>query len=136
MTPGYNFRIKVNNKFLVGVTQDDVSITPESKTSVTKEDQGVKRESIQSHATEFTIAGLLEVGDSGSTLLDNDDIIALAYLKGSAASVPIEYVRGSGAKYTGTGTITGYTESTPADPDSDATYRLTIRSYDLALASS
>ena len=70
----------------------------------------------------------------GNTQLDGDDVIALAYLSGSSAVLDIEYIRASGAKYTGTGTITGYTESSPADPDSDTTYSLNILSHDMALA--
>lgn len=135
MTPGYNIRIKVEGKYLVGVTQDDVNITPVSKSSVTKDDAGIKKESIQAHDTEFSIAGLLEVSADGNTQLDGDDVIALAYLEGDSAQLDIEYIRASGAKYTGTGTIQGYSESSPADPDSDTTYSLNILSHDMALAS-
>jgi hypothetical protein len=131
MTEGYNIRIKVNNKYLIGVTSDEVSISPNTKESIVKENQGVKQESIVGHTTTFSISGLIDMTGGGSTMLDNDDILELAALTGASAEVDIDYVRGSGAAYTGTGIITGYTETNPADPEEDPTYGLTIESEDM-----
>ena len=63
--------------------------------------------------------------------LDNDDILELASLTGPSAVVDIDYVRGSGTAYSGTGIITGYTETNPADPEEDPTYGLTVESEDM-----
>jgi hypothetical protein len=131
MTEGYNIRIKVNDKYLIGVTSDEVSISPNTKESIVKENAGVKQESIVGHTTTFSISGLIDMTGGGSTMLDNDDILELAALTGASAEVDIDYVRGSGAAYTGTGIITGYTETNPADPEEDPTYGLTIESEDM-----
>jgi len=135
MTEGYNIRIKVNDKYLIGVTSDEVSISPNTKESIVKENAGVKQESIVGHTTTFSISGLIDMTGGGSTMLDNDDILELAALTGASAEVDIDYVRGSGAAYTGTGIITGYTETNPADPEEDPTYGLTIESEDMEATS-
>ena len=135
MTEGYNIRIKVNDKYLIGVTSDEVSISPNTKESIVKENAGVKQESIVGHTTTFSISGLIDMTGGGSTMLDNDDILELAALTGASAEVDIDYVRGSGTAYTGTGIITGYTETNPADPEEDPTYGLTIESEDMEATS-
>ena len=135
MTEGYNIRIKVNDKYLIGVTSDEVSISPNTKESIVKENAGVKQESIVGHTTTFSISGLIDMTGGGSTMLDNDDILELAALTGASAEVDIDYVRGSGTAYTGTGIITGYTETNPADPEEDPTYGLTIESEDMEASS-
>lgn len=135
MTEGYNIRIKVNDKYLIGVTSDEVSISPNTKESIVKENAGVKQESVVGHTTTFSISGLIDMTGGGSTMLDNDDILELAALTGASAEVDIDYVRGSGTAYTGTGIITGYTETNPADPEEDPTYGLTIESEDMEASS-
>ncbi|MCR4859409.1 MAG: hypothetical protein K5910_01945 [Bacteroidales bacterium] len=135
MTEGYNIRIKVNDKYLIGVTSDEVSISPNTKESVVKENAGVKQESVVGHTTTFSISGLIDMTGGGTTMLDNDDILELAALTGADAEVDIDYVRGSGTAYTGTGIITGYTETNPADPEEDPTYGLTIESEDMEASS-
>lgn len=135
MTEGYNIRIKVNDMYLIGVTSDEVSISPNTKESIVKENAGVKQESIVGHTTTFSISGLIDMTGGGSTMLDNDDILELAALTGASAEVDIDYVRGSGTAYTGTGIITGYTETNPADPEEDPTYGLTIESEDMEASS-
>lgn len=134
MTEGYNIRIKVNDKYLIGVTSDEVNVSPNTKESLVKENAGVKQESITGHNTTFNISGLIDMTGGDNTMLDNDDILDLATKTGAAAVVDIDYVRGSGTAYTGTGIITGYTETHPADPDEDPTYGLTVESEDMATA--
>ena len=131
MTEGYNIRIKVENKYLIGVTSDEVSIAPNTKESIVKENSGVKQESVVSNTTTFNISGLIDMTGGGDAVLDNDDILELATKTGSAAVIDIDYIRGSGQAYSGTGIITGYTETNPADPEEDPTYSLTIESEDL-----
>lgn len=132
MTEGYNIRVKVNNAFLIGVTSDEVSISAKTKESIVKENAGVKQEAIVGHTTTFSISGLIDMTGGSGTMLDNDDILALAALTGDSAVVDIDYIRGSGTAYSGTGIITGYTETNPADPEEDPTYSLTIECEDLA----
>lgn len=133
MTAGYNIRLKVEDKYLIGVTSDEVSVSPNTKTSIVKENQGTKQEAITGHTVTFSVSGLIDNTGGDSTMLDNDDIIALAVLTGDSAVVGIDYIRSNGDEYTGTGVITGYTENTPASPDEDSTYSLTIESNDLEI---
>lgn len=125
---GFNVRLKVNSKAIVAVTQDELSIDAQTKESYTKDDAGVKRTKVTGHDITFTVSALYEEAGSGAlTALDRDDIIALALKEGDNASVPFEYGPSSGAVYTGKAIITGYKETTPADPTQDSTISLTLK---------
>ena len=125
---GFNVRLKVNSKTIVAVTQDELSIDAQTKESYTKDDAGVKKTKVTGHDITFTVSALYEEVGSGSiTALDRDDIIALALKEGDNASVPFEYGPSSGAIYTGKAIITGYKETTPADPTQDSTISLTLK---------
>lgn len=125
---GFNVRLKVNSKAIVAVTQDELSIDAQTKESYTKDDAGVKKTKVTGHDIAFTVSALYEEAGSGApTALDRDDIIALALKEGDNASVPFEYGPSSGAIYTGKAIITGYKETTPADPTQDSTISLTLK---------
>lgn len=125
---GFNVRLKVNSKTIVAVTQDELSIDAQTKESYTKDDAGVKRTKVTGHDITFTVSALYEEVGSGSiTALYRDDIIALALKEGDNASVPFEYGPSSGTVYTGKAIITGYKETTPADPTQDSTISLTLK---------
>lgn len=126
---GFNVRLKVNSKAIVAVTQDELSIDAQTKESYTKDDAGVKKTKVTGHDITFSVSALYEEwGSSGSiTALDRDDIIALALKEGDNASVPFEYGPSSGVIYTGKAIITGYKETTPADPTQDSTISLTLK---------
>ena len=125
---GFNVRLKVNSKAIVAVTQDELNIDAQTKESYTKDDAGVKRTKVTGHDITFTVSSLYEEVGSGSiTALYRDDIIALALKEGDNASVPFEYGPSSGAIYTGKAIITGYKETTPADPTQDSTISLTLK---------
>ena len=125
---GFNVRLKVNSKAIVAVTQDELNIDAQTKESYTKDDAGVKRTKVTGHDITFTVSALYEEVGSGSiTALDRDDIIALALKEGDNASVPFEYGPSSGVIYTGKAIITGYKETTPADPTQDSTISLTLK---------
>ena len=125
---GFNVRLKVNSKAIFAVTQDELSIDAQTKESYTKDDAGVKKTKVTGHDITFTVSALYEEVGSGSiTALDRDDIIALALKEGDNASVPFEYGPSSGAIYTGKAIITGYKETTPADPTQDSTISLTLK---------
>lgn len=119
---GYNFRFNVGGHNFIGVTQDDMTITPTTKESITKDDQGNRRRAVTGQDITFKVAGILDLNGTGGTDNDMDDIIALALAKGDAAEVTFVYTRGTGQAYTGTAVITGYSESTPAD--GEGTYTL------------
>lgn len=125
---GFNVRLKVNSKAIVAVTQDELNIDAQTKESYTKDDAGVKRTKVTGHDITFTVSALYEEAGSGSlTALDRDEIIALALKEGDNASVPFEYGPSSGTVYTGKAIITGYKETTPADPTQDSTISLTLK---------
>lgn len=125
---GFNVRLKVNSKAIVAVTQDELSIDAQTKESYTKDDAGVKKTKVTGHDITFTVSALYEeAGSGGVTALDRDDIIALALKEGDNASVPFEYGPSSGTVYTGKAIITGYKETTPADPTQDSTISLTLK---------
>lgn len=125
---GFNVRLKVNSKAIVAVTQDELNIDAQTKESYTKDDAGVKRTKVTGHDITFTVSALYEEVGSGSiTALYRDDIIALALKEGDNASVPFEYGPSSGTIYTGKAIITGYKETTPADPTQDSTISLTLK---------
>ena len=125
---GFNVRLKVNSKAIVAVTQDELNIDAQTKESYTKDDAGVKRTKVTGHDITFTVSALYEEAGSGSlTALDRDDIIALTLKEGDNASVPFEYGPSSGTVYTGKAIITGYKETTPADPTQDSTISLTLK---------
>ena len=125
---GFNVRLKVNSKAIVAVTQDELNIDAQTKESYTKDDAGVKKTKVTGHDITFTVSALYEeAGSGGLAALDRDDIIALALKEGDNASVPFEYGPSSGAIYTGKAIITGYKETTPADPTQDSTISLTLK---------
>ena len=125
---GFNVRLKVNSKAIVAVTQDELNIDAQTKESYTKDDAGVKRTKVTGHDITFTVSALYEEAGSDSlTALDRDDIIAFALKEGDNASVPFEYGPSSGVIYTGKAIITGYKETTPADPTQDSTISLTLK---------
>lgn len=125
---GFNVRLKVNSKAIVAVTQDELNIDAQTKESYTKDDAGVKRTKVTGHDITFTVSALYEeAGSGGLSALDRDDIIALALKEGDNASVPFEYGPSSGVIYTGKAIITGYKETTPADPTQDSTISLTLK---------
>ena len=126
---GFNVRLKVNSKAIVAVTQDELNIDAQTKESYTKDDAGVKKTKVTGHDITFNVSALYEDAGSGSgiTALDRDDIIALALKEGDNASVPFEYGPSSGVIYTGKAIITGYKETTPAEPTQDSTISLTLK---------
>ena len=120
MVEGYNISLQINNKTSLGRTQDDLSISAVVKESITKDDAGVMQRSVVRHDVTFSVSALLSLNATGGTTqLDRDDVIALALTTGSSAVVPVKYLCTGGTTYGGNAIITGYSESSGADPDSD-----------------
>lgn len=128
IVPGYNIKLKLATKTLLGVTQDDLQVTVQTKDSITKDDAGVKQSAVTGQEITFTVAGLVEVKGTGDTnKMDADDLLEQSLKTGSAAIVAFVYDRGAGANYQGNCVMTGYSESSPADPDSDTTFSATFK---------
>lgn len=116
--------LTTGGKTFIGVTSDELSIETATKESTTKDDGGVKSKRVTSHTYNFTVSGLLDITGGTSSNLNNDAIIALAL---ATTAFTIIYEREDGRNYTGSAIVSGYTESTPADPDEDSTYSLQLR---------
>ena len=123
---GYNIAFKVNDKTFFGRTQDDLTITPVFKTSITKDDAGVENKKVTRLNITFRCAGII-TEDAGTTAkLSNTEIMDLALETGDT-KLPIKYIKGSGnsaVTYSGQAHITGYSESSNAEAETDATYSL------------
>jgi hypothetical protein len=128
MIEGYNISLSIGGKTILGRTQDDLSIAAVTKTSITKDDQGVQQEKVVRHDVTFKVSALLSINAANeSTQLDRDDVIALALATGSSAVVAVLYSCTGGATYGGNAIITGYSESSSAEVDSDTTLSLDLK---------
>lgn len=129
MVEGYNISITVGGKTVLGRTQEDLNISAVTKTSITKDDAGVQQEAVVRHDVTLRVAALLSLDTSSGThtKLDRDDVIALALTTGSSAVVAVTYTCSGGATYGGNAIITGYSETSSAEVDSDTTLTLDLK---------
>lgn len=128
MVEGYNISLTIGGKTVLGRTQEDLNISAVTKSSITKDDNGVQNESVVRHDVTFRVTALLSLGTSGTvTKLDRDDVIEKALLTGDSAIVAVQYLCTGGDTYGGNAVITGYSESSSADPDSDTTLTLDLK---------
>ncbi|WP_322290568.1 phage tail tube protein [Paratractidigestivibacter sp.] len=129
MILGYNIGIQLGGKTIVGRTQEDLSISAKIKESITKDDQGETQRVVTGHDVTFKISALSTVSATGETTkLDRDEVMALALKKGSEAIIAVKYVCSDGDTYGGNAIITGFSESSSADPTSDTTISLDLQS--------
>lgn len=128
MVEGYNISLTIGGKTVLGRTQEDLNISAVTKSSITKDDNGVQNESVVRHDVTFRVTALLSLSSSGTaTKLDRDDVIEKALLTGDSAIVAVQYLCAGGDTYGGNAVITGYSESSSADPDSDTTLTLDLK---------
>ena len=128
MVEGYNISLTVGAKTLLGRTQDDLTIAAVVKESITKDNAGVMQRNVVRHDVSFKVSALLSLnGLNETTQLDRDDVIALALATGSEAVVAVQYLCTGGDTYGGNAIITGYSESSSADPDTDTTLSLDLQ---------
>lgn len=127
MIEGYNISLTIGTKTLLGRTQDDLTIAAVVKESITKDDAGVMQRKVVRHDVSFRASALLDLNGTTSTQLDRDDVIALALATGTSAVVAVQYLCTGGDTYGGRAIITGYSESSSADPDSDTTISLDLQ---------
>ena len=127
---GYNIALKLgsSNKTLIGRTQEDLTVTPTVKESITKDDAGQKRSSVTGHEVTFKVSGLMvfDSATTGTTQLDSDEILEQSLKTGSEAEMDCQYYRSSsGEAYTGKVIMTGYSESSNAEDE--ATYTADLK---------
>ncbi len=124
----YNISLTIGSKTVLGRTQEDLSIAAVTKTSITKDDLGQQQEAVVRHDVTFKVAALLSIdSETTHTKLDRNDVIALALATGSSAVVAVQYLCAGGDTYGGNAIITGYSESSSADPDTDSTISLDLK---------
>ena len=125
---GYNISLTIGGKTLLGRTQDDLTIAAVVKESITKDDAGVMEKKVVRHDVSFKVSALLSLNaQNETTQLDRDDVIAYAVATGSGAVVAVQYLCTGGTTYGGSAIVTGYSESSSADPDSDTTISLDLQ---------
>lgn len=124
---GYNTLLKAATtdagakKTFVGVTSDSFQRQANVKESITKADAGSKRRTATSVADTWTVSGVCGVDGSQ---ISRFEIIQLVGTK-----VYVEYKINDatgGGTITCAALVTSYSEETPADPDTDPTYSLTL----------
>lgn len=116
---GYNIAFKLGTKTCLGRTQEDLTVTPTVKESITKDDAGNKKFAVVGQEVTFKVSGLVTFDDStGTTTMDGDDLMDQSLKTGSAAEIPAQYYRGAnGAAYAGTVIMTGYSESSNSEDE-------------------
>ena len=129
MVEGYNISITLGGtgKTVLGRTQEDLNIAAVTKTSITKDDAGVQQEKVVRHDVTLKVTALMSFNGSSATTIDRDDVIALALATDSSAVVAVQYIVTGGNTYGGNGIITGYSESSSAEVDSDTTLSLDVK---------
>ena len=129
MVEGYNISITLggSGKTVLGRTQEDLNIAAVTKTSITKDDAGVQQEKVVRHDVTLKVTALMSFNGTSATTIDRDDVIALALATDSSAVVAVQYIVTGGNTYEGNGIITGYSESSSAELDSDTTLSLDIK---------
>ena len=127
MIEGYNIALKLDSKTILGRTQDDLSISSTTKTSLTKDDGGDSKEKVIGHEVTFACNGLIDFNPSSgvTSKLDRDDIMALALAKGTAAEVSVQYVCPGGDTYEGKAIVQSYSES--SNSEDYATYTVNFK---------
>ena len=126
---GYNVRLKIGTKDIVGVTSDEMTITANVKESITKDNNGVKQKAVTGHDWSFKVSALMILDDAATpTALDRDAVLDLVVATGSGAVLAATYGASTGDTYAGNVVITGYSESTSADPETDASFTLDLQS--------
>ena len=125
---GYNTVIKTGSgasaKTFAGVTQDDLTLSAVTKESITKADAGTKRVAVTRIDTTFKVAGICSYD---SAQVSRKEIVQMVYAK---AEVDFTYLcsDSSGSfSITGKAICVGYSETTPADGETDPTYSLDLQ---------
>ena len=126
MVNGYNVALKIDDKTIVGRTQDDLTIAATIKESQTKDDAGSKQYAVIGQEVSFKCSALLDVSGGSAEAMDRDDLIALALEVGDDAEFEVTYEADDGDAYTGTGIITNYAESSNASDDATVSVDIKI----------
>ncbi len=114
---GYNIALKLGGKTCIGRTQEDLSVTPTIKESITKDDAGAKQFSVVGAEVTFKVSGLMEFDGTSTTKLDSDALLEQSLKTGTAAVIAAVYERTGGDNYQGNVIMTGYAENTNSEDE-------------------
>ena len=128
MIEGFNIKLTLGGKTVLGRTQEDLNISAVTKTSITKDDMGVQQERKVRNDVTLKVSALMALNGEGSVdKMDRNDVIALALATGDAAIIEVKYLVPGGDTYGGNGLISGYSETSNAEQDADASLSLDIK---------
>lgn len=128
MIEGFNIKLTLGGKTVLGRTQEDLNISAVTKTSITKDDKGVQQERKVRNDVTLKVSALMALNGEGSVdKMDRNDVIALALATGDAAIIEVKYLVPGGDTYGGNGLISGYSETSNAEQDADASLSLDIK---------
>lgn len=124
---GYNIKLAINGKIVIGRTSEKLEITAKVKESLTKDDNGSAQQSVVGHDAKFTIGALVDVGtNSDTTKMTRDDVIDLVLATGPSAVIPFVYtVTGATKTLYGNLIIENYSED--SDSESEASLNIGCR---------
>ncbi len=119
---GYNIAVKIGGKTIIGRTQDDLDISANVKTSLTKDDAGVTQKKVTGHTITGTMSAISEVTAGSTTQLSREECLDMVLA--TDTTYAITYQAGTGAVYSGTIIFTKFSESSDAAADNDASFSL------------
>lgn len=123
MVNGYNIKLTIGGKTIVGRTQDDLTIAATVKESLDKDDAGTTRYKVTGHDVTFKVTAMMSVDAVGTGVqkLNRNALIEQAMKKSTAAIVAVQYVCTSGDTYGGNAIMTNYSESSNATDEATLT---------------
>jgi len=124
---GYNFLLKVNGKYLAGLTDSDLDLEAVVRESLTKYDQGITRSVVTGHTCSFSVSGKIAKKTEDSQFVDSDDMMSLSLKKGTEAEFPFIYLRGDLKAYSGTCIISSYKETASDEATAAATFSMSCK---------
>lgn len=114
---GFNIAVKINDKTLLGRTDDSINITPNIKESTTKDDAGVTNQRVVGHGATISCSGLsmYDTSSGATTKIDRDGLLEMVLKEGEEAVFPLTYGASTGAKLQGRAIISSFGEDSGAD---------------------
>jgi len=121
---GFNIILKLNNKKVIGTTQNSLGIKPKMKESLIKDDLGTSQSEQVGYDTDISITGLVLLDDAVSPVQLSLDELMEAAIAGT--QIPFVYQRmDSTVTWSGTLKITDYKED--SDSENIATYSVSCK---------
>lgn len=122
----YNILIKIGDKKLGGMTDNDMDIEAVVRESLSKYDQGVARKEVVNHTATFSVSGsITKHNETANTeFADSDDMLEYALKTNDDANFEFVYMRADMKAYQGKMIIKSYKESAGDDATAAATYSM------------